>query len=127
MVDREGDCYEPFRPVMNDAAIRVATSTERPYDLACELAGSLLDLSAELLDRGRPNGLAVDAYLLWSALTDGIDGPPRYARGVTAGEVEELMRLAAKEWLRIDGSPNAVRTYLARWEDWPDSVLDAIA
>ena len=123
MVNSE-DCYEQLRRVVNRPVIRLAKGAERSYDLACELAGALMQLSIELHKDGQPNGLAVDAYSMWSALTDGIDGPQRYARGLTVGEIEELMRLAAKEWRELDASPDAVRTYLTRWENWPDSVRD---
>jgi hypothetical protein len=104
-----------FRQIMNDAARRIAVS-ESPYDLAIGLMG---DLAREVLTTADFSG---GAYAMWGWLTDGLDGPPRYARGLTGDEIEDLMRLAAKEWLDLDLSPESVRRYLARWEDWPDSV-----
>lgn len=103
-----------FRQIMTDAARRILTS-ESPYDLAIGLMG---DLSEVLTTADFSGG----AYAMWGWLTDGLDGPPRYARGLTDGEIEGLMRLAAKEWLSLDLSSASVRRYLARWEDWPDSV-----
>lgn len=105
-----------FRQIMADAAGRIMTS-ESPYELGMELMGELHEVLSTADLSGR-------AYLLWGALTDGIDGGPRFARGLTHGEIEGLMRLAAEEWLDLDISMVSVRRYFARWEDWPDSVRE---
>ena len=47
------------------------------------------------------------AYAIWGWLTDGIDGPPAYARGQTPGQIEALMRQAASEWLALDPQPRS--------------------
>lgn len=103
-----------FRQIMTDAARRILTS-DSPYDLAIGLMGDL----GEVLTTADFSG---GAYAMWGWLTDGLDGPLRYARGLTDAEIEDLMRLAAKEWLDLDLSSTSVRRFLARWEDWPDSV-----
>jgi hypothetical protein len=59
---------------------------------------------------------------MWDFLTDGIDGPPRYARSLSEPETENLMRLAAHEWLLMKPSPDELRRYLTRWENWPVSL-----
>jgi len=104
-----------FRQIMTAAARRMLMS-ESPYDLAIRLMG---ELAEEVLTTADFSG---GAYAMWGWLTDGLDGPPSYARGLTDAEIENLMRQAAKEWLDLDLSSASVRRYLARWEDWPDSV-----
>lgn len=59
---------------------------------------------------------------MWGFLTDGIDGPPRYARGLSEVQVEDLMRQAAAEWLELDPNPDELRRYFDRWHEWPDSL-----
>lgn len=60
------------------------------------------------------------AYEMWGWLTDGIDGPPAYARQLTSQQIEDLMRLAASEWLALDPKPEHLRRYFERWRNWPD-------
>lgn len=104
-----------FRQIMTDAA-RLIVDSESPYDLAIGLMGDLAGEGVTAAD------LSGGAFAMWGWLTDGIDGPPRYSRGLTDAEIEDLMRLAAKEWLELDPSKANVRRYLERWQDWPDSV-----
>ena len=60
------------------------------------------------------------AYEIWGWLTDGIDGPPAYARGQTRDQIEDLMRQAASEWLALASRPDDLRGYFDRWRGWPD-------
>ena len=60
------------------------------------------------------------AYEMWGWLTDGIDGPPAYARGQTRDQIEDLMRQAASEWLAVGPRPDEIRGYFDRWRSWPD-------
>lgn len=63
---------------------------ERPYDVGISLMGQLGPVLTEADYAGA-------AYSMWGFLTDGIDGPPRYAPGLSEAETEDLMRLAASE------------------------------
>lgn len=59
---------------------------------------------------------------MWGWLTDDLDRPPSYARGLTHAEIEDLTRLAANGWPDLDPSSAAIPRHLACWDDWPDSV-----
>lgn len=104
-----------FRQIMNDAARRILNTDESPYDVGIQLMGDL----GEVLTTADFSG---GAYAMWGCLTDGIDGPPSYSRGLSEPEILQLMHLAAREWLDMDPTAENVRAYLSRWEDWPESV-----
>jgi hypothetical protein len=70
---------------------------ERPYDVGIGLTGELGSMLTEVEFAGV-------AYRMWGFLTDGIGGPPRYARGLSGREIEDLTRLAAHEWLSLEPS-----------------------
>lgn len=103
-----------FRRIMTEAAHRILAGTKSPYEIGIELLGDLA--GPELLDK---SDFAGAAYMMWGSLTDGIDGPPRYAQGRSESEILDLMRLAAREWLDLEPTPENVHAYLLRWEDWP--------
>ena len=90
------------------------TGAESPYDVTRDLMYDLHSMTADFSN---------EIFAMWGWLTDGMDGPPAYARGLTQQQLERLMRQAAQEWLDLDLSADNVRTYLARWDGWPESVL----
>ena len=103
--------------VLNQGAQRVLSNEARPYDVGIALMGELM---APMMDGAE---FAGTAYTMWGELTDGIDGPPRYARGLDEGEIEDLMRQAATEWLALDPSSENMRIYFERWHLWPESLV----
>lgn len=115
MAGHDSDAEAEFRRVMTSSAKRIMSGGERPYDAGIDLMGQLIPILTEA-------DFAGVAYRMWGFLTDGIDGPPRYARGLSEQEIEDLMRLAAHEWLSLEPSPQEVRRYFNRWEEWPDSL-----
>ena len=115
MAEHDGDAEAKFRRIMTNSAKRVLSGDERPYDVGISLMGELGALPTEA-------DFAGSAYRMWGFLTDGIDGPPRYARGLSDPEIEDLMRLAAHEWLSLEPSSQELRRYFDRWEDWPESL-----
>lgn len=103
-----------FRQIMTDASRRLLARDEPPYEIGIRLMGDL----GEPITAEHSGG----AMAMWGWLTDGIDGPPAYSRGLTHAEIEDLMRQAAAEWLELDLSPESIADYLERWEGWPNSV-----
>lgn len=112
---RDPDAEAEFLRVMTSSAERIMSGEERPYDVGIGLMGELMPMLTEA-------DFAGVAYRMWGFLTDGIDGPAQYARGLSEREIEDLMRLAAHEWLSLEPSPQELRRYFDRWEDWPDSL-----
>lgn len=100
---------------MADSARAMLAGDHCPYDVAVRLLGDL----GPVLTTADYSGSA--AYV-WDFLTDGIDGPPRCARGLTEAGIESLMRQAASEWLELQPSPEILAAYVERWSDWPESV-----
>lgn len=100
---------------MTEAARRILDTDGSPYDQGMQLMADLVLSVPESAGFGA-------ADLMWASLTDGIDGPDRLARELSEAEIEDLMRLAAREWLELDPSEAELRRYFARWEDWPDSL-----
>jgi len=99
---------------MTGTARRILRGDDSPYDVGMGLMSDLIPvLEADF---------AGAAYAMWGFLTDGMDGPPPYARGLSDAEIEDLMRLAAREWLELDPSPDELRRYFSRWDGWPDSL-----
>jgi len=102
----------------------MVSGDQRPYDVAVDL----LTIELRAVGPAQPGALRVlhgfhrDASLLWGFLADAVDGPPSYSRGLTAQQVEDLMRRAASEWLAMDPTFDAVRHYFDRWLDWPESI-----
>lgn len=89
-------------------------TSESPSDLGIGLMGDLVEDVLMTAD------LSGQAYLLWAGLTDRIDGPLRLAGGLTHGEIEGLMRLAAREWLDLSRTPCAGRQVM------PDSDVTRV-
>jgi hypothetical protein len=100
---------------MTSSAERIMSGDERPYDVGIGLMGELIPMLTKA-------DLAGVAYRMWGFLTDGIDGPPRYVRGLSEREIADIMRLAANEWLSLAPSPQELRRYFDRWEERPDSL-----
>jgi hypothetical protein len=118
-VDTEGSNVDArFRQIMTDAAHRILHGDDIPYSLGMDLMAGL----GPVLDGA---DFAGAAYCMWGFLTDGIDGPAPYARGLSESEIEDLMRLAAREWLDLDPNPYELRRYFSRWDDWPDSLRES--
>jgi hypothetical protein len=115
MTERNKNADAEFRRVMTNSAKRLLSGDQRPYEVGIRLMGELVPMLSEAEFAGA-------AYHMWGFLTDGIDGPPRYARGLSEQEIENLMRLAAREWLSLASSPEELRRYFDRWEKWPDSL-----
>jgi hypothetical protein len=111
------DADARFCEIVNDAARRILRGDDSPYDVGMHLMSDLVPVlqSADF---------AGTAYAMWGFLTDGIDGPAPYTRGLSEDEIENLMRLAAREWLDLDPRPDELRRYFARWEHWPDSLRE---
>jgi hypothetical protein len=117
------DANVEFMRVMRAGAERIVSGDERPYDVGMSL---MADLNSLFTAEGPDPDYAGRAYNVWGFLTDGVDGPPRYARGLTESEVEDLMRQAASEWLALsDPSGDELSRYFDRWDDWPDSLTPA--
>lgn len=102
-----------FMQIMTASARRVAGGTVAPYEEGIRLMGQLVPFLPEVENAGA-------AYVVWGDLTDGIDGPPAYARGQTPEQIEDLMRQAASEWLALDPRADELRRYFERWRNWPD-------
>ena len=100
---------------MTARATAMLAGDQRPYEVAMRLLGDLGPVLQEADYAGA-------ASYEWGCLTDGIDGPPRYARGLTEAEIEELMRQAASEWLKLEPTQANLETYFERWNGWPESV-----
>jgi hypothetical protein len=113
--DTKVDADATFRRVMTTSAQRILAGDEKPYDVALGIMGELLPLLEDASYAGA-------AYNMWGFLTDGIDGPPSYARGLSEREVEDLMRQAATEWQSLGITAEAMQHYFDRWQDWPDSL-----
>jgi hypothetical protein len=109
------DANAEFMRIMTASAEAMLTEAVRPYEVAMRLLGALGPVLSEA-------DFAGSAYYVWGFLTDGIDGPDRYARGLTEAQIEDLMRQAATEWLALPGTPEATAQYFERWSDWPDSL-----
>ena len=100
MVDElDGEVDGEFLRRMNAIAQQIAAGREGPYDLGMRLMGEMVDLY--------PDQYALAACWMWGFLTDGIDGPPHYAQGLSKPEFEDLMRQAAVEWLALDPTPKS--------------------
>jgi hypothetical protein len=115
VTDTDREANAEFLRIMSTSTQRMLAGEERPYDVGMRLLG---DLGPVLTTAD----YAGAAYSVWGFLTDGIDGPETYARGLTPGQIEDLMRQAAAEWLALEPSQNELEHYFARWSDWPDSV-----
>lgn len=102
--------------LLNLGAQRILAGDERPYDAGMALMGVL---TAPMVNGAEFGGAA---HTMWAELTDGIDGPPRYARGLSETEIEGLMRQAAAEWLILEPVPAELRRYFDRWRNWPESL-----
>jgi hypothetical protein len=113
MTIASGDPDARFMQVMTASARSLAYGSEAPYEAGIRLTSDLQPLLAEADYAGA-------AYEVWAWLTDGIDGGPRYARGQTSEQIEDLMRQAASEWLALDPRPDQLRRYFERWRNWPD-------
>ena len=98
---------------MTASARRLTGGAVAPYEEGMRLMSELTPLLAEADHSGA-------AYKVWGELTDGIDGGPRYARGQTPEQIEDLMRQAASEWLALDPHADELRRYFERWLTWPD-------
>jgi hypothetical protein len=109
------DPNERFMQAMTASARRLTGGAVAPYEEGMRLMSELTPLLAEAACSGA-------AYRVWGELTDGIDGPPRYARGQTPEQIEDLMRQAASEWLALDPPAGELRRYFERWLTWPDFV-----
>lgn len=107
-----------FRQLVTEAAERIRTE-DSPYDSGMQLMGDIVHEVIFTADH------AGGTYLMWAELTDGIDGPPPFARGLDQAQIEQLMRQAAVEWLELEHTSANVRRYLDRWGGWPDSVTSS--
>lgn len=109
---------EAFRDEMTESAQSMLRSESAPYEVGIALWSSMLRKvghkdAAEFTHR---------AWHMWGFLTDALDGPPNYRRGLSSSEVESLMRLAAQEWLETPGDRDSIERYFDRWDEWPDSI-----
>jgi hypothetical protein len=104
---------ERFKQIMTASARRMISTGDSPYDEGMRLMGELGQVLGEA-------DFAGAAYEIWGFLTDGIDGPPAYAREQTRDQIEALMRQAASEWLALDPRPDELGQYFDRWRVWPD-------
>ena len=101
--------------LMTVSAERMVGGYEAPYEIGMRLLADL----ASLLEADH----AGKGYAVWGFLTDGIDGPPPYARGLSEPQIEDLMRQAAREWLALpDPADDELTRYFERWDNWPDSL-----
>jgi hypothetical protein len=107
------DPNEQFTQAMTASARRLAGGAVAPDEEGMRLMSELTPLLAEAAYSGA-------AYKVWGELTDGIDGPPGYARGQTPEQIEDLMRQAASEWLALDPHAGEPRRDFERWRTWPD-------
>jgi Bacterial low temperature requirement A protein (LtrA) len=106
--DNEVDADAAFRHVMAASAQRIFAGEEKPYDVGLGIMGELLSLL-------KAASYAGAAYYMWGFLTDGVDGPRSYARGLSEWQIEELMRRAAAEWLALGPTSEDVQRYFDRW------------
>lgn len=102
----EGQTRE-FLAGVDEHARRLLGAPGTEYDVGLELMG----YSLPYMDAVES---AVGVYMIWGALTDGIDGPA--AGGPEAKEsVIADMRRAASEWLTASRTGAALRIYLDHW------------
>jgi hypothetical protein len=100
--------------IMSTYAPRIASAPgSSVYDVAMELYAKLVLALPALRHFDQ-------AVMLWGSLTDAVDGPPSYARGVD--DPAALIRQAATEWLALEPSKDALDDYFDRWLDWPLSL-----
>jgi hypothetical protein len=118
MVVEGTDAEADFLGIMTIRCREMESRAEPPYEVGIRLMLALQPLMAH-------SGYASDAYLVWGSLTDALDGPPNYARGLTHPQVEGLMRSAASEWLALTPRPVELDRYFLRWRDWPDSLANS--
>lgn len=113
-----GDADGAWRELVTARARRVVTD-ENPYDSASRIVEDINRVLIEPEFTGS-HDRAGSVMALWLELTDALDGPPAYARGLARSDIDQLMRRAAHEWLALDADPRSVDVYIRRWSAWPD-------
>ena len=115
-----GDADDAWRELVS-ARVRQVVVGEDPYDPASRISE---DINRVLIEPGFAGSRdrAGSVLALWLELTDAVDGPTAYARGLARSEIDQLMRRAANEWLALDADTPSVDAYIRRWNAWPDWV-----
>jgi hypothetical protein len=115
-----GDADDAWRELVTARARQVVV-VEDPYDPASRIGEDINRVLIEPEFAGS-HDRAGSVMALWLGLTDAVDGPPAYARGLARSDIDQLMRRAANEWLALDADTQSVDVYIRRWNAWSDLV-----